>query len=151
MRIYELNCLVSAKTTESDLKELTDSLSQLISKNEGKVEKTTEPVKKFLSFRLKKETEVSFLSIIFSISPENLIKLEKEIKGQEKISRYNIIKRKRVEPEKEYFPRRNRKPIAEKKEKDSSDISDKKSGQEETKPKKVDLKKIDEKIDEMLQ
>lgn len=143
MRIYEINYTASGSSSEEELKSISSKISGFISENGGKTEKTAEPVKKFLGFQIGKEKNIFFTSIIFSIPEENLAAFEKSVKGETSILRYNILKRDKVESDSgKEFIRRRRKPT------ESLDqITEK---EEHTKPKKVELKEIDEKIEEIL-
>jgi ribosomal protein S6 len=153
MRIYEINYIVSGSSTEEELKTISEKITGFITESGGKVEKASEPAKKSLGFRMSGLKDIYFTSVIFSIPQENIVEFEKKIKGENNISRYNLLKRNKVVSDSlRKFPRRRSKPFE-----SSSGSSFLKSPSanenqkdEHTKPKKVELKEIDQKIEEIL-
>lgn len=137
MRIYEINYIVSGSSKEDELKELTSKISGYISENEGKIEKIAEPLKKFLGFQVTSKKDIFFNSIIFSMPQEKLLDFEKKVKTETAILKYNLLKRDKVESNSgQELYRRRRKPME--------------PIEEPSKPKKADLKEIDQKIEEIL-
>jgi ribosomal protein S6 len=143
MRIYEINYIVSGSTKEDELKALALKISGYISENEGKAEKIAEPLKKFLGFQVASKKDIFFNSIIFSMPQEKLLDFEKKVKTETTILKYNLLKRDTVESNSgQEFYRRRRKPM------EPAEILTEKN--ETSKPKKADLKEIDQKIEEIL-
>jgi len=141
MRIYEINYIVSGASKEDELKALTSKISGYISENEGKIEKIAEPLKKFLGFQVTSKKDIFFNSIIFSMPQEKLLDFEKRVKTETTILKYNLLKRDKVESNSgQEFYRRRRKPM------ESTEMPT----EEPSKPKKADLKEIDQKIEEIL-
>ncbi|MCX6765306.1 MAG: 30S ribosomal protein S6 [Candidatus Nealsonbacteria bacterium] len=149
MRIYEINYIIPGLSTEEEVKAISEKVIGYISESGGKVEKTAEPARKSLGFRISGQKDIYFTSVIFSMPQENIVEFENKIKGESNISRYNMLKRNKVGSDSlRESPRRRRKPTE-----PSDGLSFLKtpgSKEEHTKPKKVELKEIDQKIEEIL-
>lgn len=153
MRIYEINYIIPGSSSEDEVRAITGKVGGFISEGSGKIEKTSEPAKKSLGFRISGQRDIFFNSIIFSMPQESIVEFEKKVKNESSISRYNLLKRDKVEsaPLKEFTIRRRRpaasagaSPLAE------VDLEEKDQKKEHAKPKKVELKEIDQKIEEIL-
>lgn len=137
MRIYEINYIIPGSLSEEELKSISEKINGFIVESNGKIEKASEPAKKSLGFQIGGRKDIFFNSVIFSIPEENIVEFEKKVKGESSISRYNLLKRNKVGSDfLREFPRRRRKPLE--------------SSEEHSKPKKVELKEIDQKIEEIL-
>ena len=148
MRIYEINYIVSGSSTEEELKAVSGRVIGYISESKGIVEKTSEPAKKSLNFKMSGQKDIFFNSIIFSIPQENIAEFEKKMKEESDISRYNLLRRNKVGTDSlRESPRRRRKPLEPS---DGSSFLKPSAKEEHTKPKKVELKEIDQKIEEIL-
>lgn len=146
MRIYEINYIISGLLSEDKIKAISDKLSGFVAESSGKVEKTSIPAKKSFGFKIDGQKDVYFNSIIFSMPEENISIFEKKVKNETDIARHNLLKRTSVESNyNEGMPRRRRKPIE-----TSLEESPKIELKEHVKPKKVELKEIDQKIEEIL-
>lgn len=131
MKLYELICEISINLSGEEIESLTEKMSGFLSEAEGKIEKITNPYKIKLAYRIKSQTEAYLVSFIFEINPEKLGELEKKLKEEKNIIRHMIV-RKATE-----------KAVYEK-------ISGLKEPEEPKKTKKVGLKEIDQKIEEIL-
>ncbi|MCX6759814.1 MAG: 30S ribosomal protein S6 [Candidatus Nealsonbacteria bacterium] len=153
MRIYEINYIVSGSSTEEELKSISEKINGFITESSGKVEKTAEPAKKSLGFRMSGQKDIYFNSVIFSMPQENIIEFEKKVKGENNISRYNLLKRNKVISDSlRKFPRRRSKPLGPSDGLSFLESPSPKEGKKEerARPKKVELKEIDQKIEEIL-
>ena len=124
MKNYELNYIISPNSTETELKEVSEKIKSFLQKQNALLAEITEP---------KKKNQVLLGIFDFSIDPEKIKDLEKELKLENKIIRYMIIAKKL--PEKETEKRRPGNEPAD----------------HPAKAGKVELKEIDKKIEEILQ
>jgi len=132
MKLYELTYFLSPDLSEEELKILQEKIVSLIQNEGGKLEKVKTPIKKGLAYSIKKRGEVFMASLDFYFSPEKLNELEKKLKSELKILRYLILK-------KEVSKRAEIPQI----------ISEVKAPKVK-KEKKVELEKIEEKLEEIL-
>ena len=140
MKNYELTYLISTDVSEEELKNLSEKIKSFVQEEEGTIKKTTEPSKIKLGHSIK-EKEQGFLNILnFSLSPEKITNLEKKLKAENQILRYMILNKDLSE--KPIRPRRIS-PKTTTKEPD-------KSLDKQSESKKVELKEIDKKIEEIL-
>ena len=122
MKAYELTLIISPNLTEIELKEVLEKVKSFLSEEGGLLSGAEEQIKR---------KEKGFLSSIdFSINPANLKNLEKKLKSENKIIRYIIISQKTSKKE----SGERKKPV----------------WHPEKRTKKVELKEIDEKIDEII-
>jgi len=147
MKNYELTYLISPDLPEEELKIFSGKINNFIQEETGILEKTTEPSKKKLGYSIKKKEEAFLVALNFSLNPEKLGSLEKKLKSENQILRYIIltkkISKKILHPKrtslglasKEALPKIKKPPEAPPK---------------ITEPKKVELKEIDKKIEEIL-
>ncbi len=131
MKNYELTYLIKPDIFETEIKSLTEKISAFI-KEQGKIIKTSEPNKKNLGYQIKDRAEALLVSLDFSLNPENIKKLEEMLKKENQVIRHIIVIKKKV---REITPRI--KPI--------ELLVEKPQGS-----KKVELKEIDKKIEEIL-
>lgn len=130
MTLYELTFLISPELKESELKDFSQKIDSLISK-EGKITKSEEPKKINLAYPIQKKNE-AFLAISeFSAEADKIESLKKKLGGEKEILRFLLIKKKRVEKKLKPAPAivSAGKPIPEK---------------------KVELKEIEEKLEKIL-
>lgn len=136
---YELTYLITPDLTEEEIKNLIDKISGFILKLSGTIEKTTGPERRKLAYLVKNKKDAFLASLIFSLSQDKIKEFFKIIEKENSILRYIIIilknkdkeglrRKKRVKPE----------------DKPTKEIL------REDKDKKVEIEKIDEKIDEIL-
>lgn len=147
MKLYELTYLISPDLSEEELKNFSGKISNFIQEETGTLEKTTGPSKKKLGYPIKKKEEAFLVALNFSLNPEKLGNLEKKLKAENQILRYIILTKKA--PEKTLRPKLTSLELA------SKEASPKIKKLPEvppkiTKPKKVELKEIDKKIEEIL-
>jgi small subunit ribosomal protein S6 len=123
MRYYQLAYLLSPELKKEEIEKIQKDLTSFFEK-EGVLDKVEEPLKRTLFYPIKKKTEAFLGAIYFYLESEMIKELEKKLRGEEKILRYLIVSEK--------APKRIKvkKKIA--------------------KPKKVELKEIEKKIEEIL-
>lgn len=134
MKLYELTCLISPELSLEELNSFQKQIISFIQEEEGILGRINKITKKNLAYPIKKKDEANLLILDFHIDPENLKNLEKKIKNQYQILRYLFSIKKAEKPvlkikEPWEFP--------------------KKVFAKATKP-KVELEKIDEKLEEIL-
>lgn len=163
MKNYELTYLISPDLSEEELKIFSGKINNFIQEETGILEKTTEPSKKKLGYPIKKKEEAFLVALNFSFQPtadqpkagsaEKLGRLEKKLKSENQILRYIILTKKT--PEKTL--RLKRQPQAGPPRTETSlglaskeALQPPKVAPKITEPKKVELKEIDKKIEEIL-
>jgi len=142
MKNYELTCLISPDLSEEELKNLSAKTNSFIQEETGVLEKVSEPLKKRLGYPIKGKAGAFSVSLNFSLDPEKLKNLEKKLKSENQILRY-IILIKTVG--KEVLPRKKRLFKMPQKITEPSEPA-----AHRPKVKKVELKEIDKKIEEIL-
>lgn len=128
MRLYELTYLISPEVSEEELKNLQEKVNSLIQKEGGILNKINSPSKKGLSYPIKKKKEAFLVSTSFYLEPEKIENLEKKLKAEAFLLRYLISAEKLPKKVLIPAPKKLIKP----------------------KVKKVDLKEIEKKLEEIL-
>lgn len=136
MKSYELTYLISANLTEEKAKQLQDKVTSLIQKERGILDEKNVILRKKLAYPIKKQTQAFLAILTFQIEPGKLANLEKKIKSENQILRYLILIK---PPIKEILVRRKKVP----------EIVPKKPFVPLSK-KKVELKEIEKKLEEIL-
>ena len=139
MKYYEITHLISSELSEEECKNLQKKLISLI-QDEGGVLKekfysTAEEmlIRKRLAYSIKKQDYAYFGVLNFQLNPGNLVNLEKKLKAENQILRYLLINKL---PAKKILEKRRR------------ELKFKKVTP--SKEKKVELKEIEEKLEEIL-
>jgi len=133
MKLYELTCLISPEISNEELKSLEEKLNSFIQDEKGILENKEPPSKKGLSFPIKKERNAYLFSLSFYLEPQEIENLKKKIKTEKSILRYLIL---------------SKKPI--KKTPSSAHLRPSPKTTEEKTKKKVELKEIGKKLEEIL-
>ncbi len=136
MKNYELNCLISSILTEEELKKTTEKISSIIQKEDGLIVEIEKPVQKTIAYPIEDQKEAFLVSFAFSLKPEKVEKVKKEIKKIEDVLRFSLTIKKEI-----------------KKHPKKKTTSFEKKDSKET-PKKSDaekLKEIDEKLNKILE
>jgi len=142
MKNYELTCLISPDLSEEELKNISAKINSFIQEETGVLEKTSEPLKKVLGYPIKGKSRAFSVSLNFSLDPEKLKNLEKKLKSENQVLRYIILIKTAL---KEVLPRKKRLLKIPQKITEPSE-----SAAYQSKAKKVELKEIDKKIEEIL-
>jgi len=132
MKLYELTYLISPEFSEEELKSLNEKINSLIQKGTGVLNEVKLPIKKKLVERIKKQREAFLINLSFYLEPEKLGSLEKELKSEKKILRYLILAKPKIK-------------IAKVRKRPTKVIS-----KIPVKEKKVGLKEIEKKLEEIL-
>ena len=132
MKNYELTCLISSQSTEEEIKEFQGRINSLIKEIEGKNE-TIGTIKKRLASPIKKNSQAYLITFNFGLNPDKLTDLKNKLKEEKKILRYIVFFKK---PQKMTASKRP-----------SVRISKKTSEPK----KKVELKEIEKKLEEILE
>jgi len=135
MKNYELTYLVSQRLSEEGIKNLSSQISTFIQEAGGIILKISEAIKKKLAYEIKDESEAFLTVINFSSSPENLKNINSWLKEKREILRHIIVIKRDIKetPMRRISPKMDKQPII-----------------DQSKDKKVELKEIDQKIDEIL-
>lgn len=133
MKNYELTYLISPEISEEKVQLLIAKMNDAIRADNGTVSNTSGPSKIKLGYSIEKKTEAFLVSTHFSSDPDKIINLERALKEEKEFLRHVIIV-KRTFKEKPARLRKSIKPSA-----------------PETEAEKVELREIDQKIEEILQ
>ena len=132
MKLYELTYLISPEFSEEELKSLNEKINSLIQKGTGVLNEVKLPIKKKLAYPIKKQREAFLINLSFYFQAEKLGSLEKELKSEKKILRYLILAKPKIK-------------IAKVRKRPTKVIS-----KIPVKEKKVGLKEIEKKLEEIL-
>lgn len=143
MKSYELTYLVSSGLTSEQMEDLVKKINSLISKN-GEITGSVAPVKKSLTYPIKKQNTAFLNQIEFNFGPEEIDKLKKEINKQNEILRIILTEKKNIKIKK----KARSAMLKPKSFLEDTKISLKKE-LKETKQ-KIGLEEIGEKLDEIL-
>lgn len=91
MRKYELTYLVSDDVLESDMNKVTGEISGYISDLQGKIDKEESWGRRKLSYPISKNTFATYMTLYFELEPENLLKVDREIRSNKHIIRHLLI------------------------------------------------------------
>lgn len=130
MKLYQLTYLISPSEEAESFSQEIDSL---ISKK-GKLIKSRSPSRRNLAYPIKKQTVAYLARSEFHLDPQEIENFKKEIKTKSKILRFLLLEKKvfKIKPEKPRI-----KPVSSKEKKEPA-------------PKKAELEKIEEKLEEIL-
>ena len=132
MKLYELTYLISPELSESELKSLNEKINSLIQKGAGVLNEVKLPIKKRLGQLIKKQREAFLINLSFYLEPDKLGNLEQQLKSEKKILRYLILARPKIK-------------IAKVRKRPTKVIP-----KIPVKEKKVELKEIEKKLEEIL-
>ena len=141
MKLYELTYLLPLDLPELEVKSLQEKINSFIIDAQGALDRIEDITKK----RLGNKTSAQMGGLNFYIGPEKIADLEKKLKSESQIIRHMILHKK---PRKTEHLRRMRKtaPLAAG---DSAKIIEKTS-LPAGRPKKVEIKEIEKKLEEIL-
>ena len=128
---YELAYIISSQISEEASQEISRKINNFIQEKQGIISESLLPKKIALAYPIKKEVFAWLKSTYFSFDSLNLSNLEKTIKEEKNILRYLILK---IRPMRIRSVRAPRKPLE----------------TEKLKPQKVELEKIEKKLDEIF-
>jgi len=148
MKTYELTYIISSEITSEEAEAAAEEINSFIKNKEGIILRSEKPVAKTLSYPIKKFGSGFFVVLEFQIEPEKLNELNEKLEKDGKILRHVVIIKNPVRIKKER--RAARKPIfsTETESAEVKNIVEEKIS--EDKSKKVELKEIEKKLDEIL-
>ncbi len=152
MTTYELTYIVSPEITSEEAEAKSKDIESLIQSKEGTIVKQNNPIAKTLAYPVAKKAS-GFLGILeFQLEPEKLIELKEIIRKDGKIVRHMVIIKELAKPKK---MRRAKiivpETIAVKKTENEPEKEEKLASAKSTIEKeKVELKDIDQQLDEIL-
>lgn len=136
MKYYELTYLITPDLAEEEARAFQNKVNSFIA-DEGVLEEGNVILRKKLAYPIKKK-EQSYLAVAtFNALPEKISSLEKKLKEEKEILRYILVIKEKQQSLKIRPHMAKRKPIVETKEPISQE-------------KKVELKEIEKKLDEIL-
>lgn len=139
MNQYQLICLVSPDLSEEDLKIILEKISNLFKNGGAVLEEIKSPIKKFLGYPIKNKKEAFLVNISFSANPGDVKEIKGKIEEEQQILRHIVLARKPISLGQKIRIRKRLKetPAIKKIEK--------------PKEKKVELKEIEKKLEEILE
>lgn len=143
MKNYELSYLIYPESTTEETEDLNAGITSAIQKDGGLILKSEMPVSKFLGYAIKKQRSALWVNIEFSAEPEKIASIDSYIKKEAKVLRYLLVIKKPKRQIKERRERKEQVPTPEA-------VKEENVIKPEKFDKKVDLKDIDEKLDEIL-
>lgn len=151
METYELTYIVSPEITSEEAQAKAKEIESTVGNKEGTILRQSDPIAKTLSYPIKKRAS-GFLGVLeFQLEPEKLLELEESLAKDGKIVRHIVIIKKAKKPKKE---RRTRiKPSLTTDEKmEPETVKKEKLVTAKTKAdkEKVELKDIEQQLDEIL-
>jgi small subunit ribosomal protein S6 len=148
MKTYELTYIITPEITSEEAEAKAKELESKIQSSDGLILKQTSPIAKTLAYPIKKRASGFFGVIELQAEPEKLKEIRETVSKNDKISRYIIIEKEPLKPRKE--KRRKAKTTVEK-EIRTENIIEKQHPTKATDAKeKVELKDIEEKLEEIL-
>lgn len=142
--MYELLYIVPAPFTEKDLDGISKKIKEIIKNSDGKITKQDYLGNKKLAYPIKQVHRGFYLLVNFEIGPEKITKIDQKLKLTPEVLRHMIIQTTITTTE--------RKPKRIKEKKPEGTIEKEKPIKEKTTAdkKKVDIKKLGEKIDDLF-
>lgn len=137
MKNYELTFLITPEISEEEAKAFSQKIVSLIQEEGGVLVGEANLLNKKLAYSIKKQTQAYLAVLFFQLEPQKLANLEKKLKAEKQILRYLILTK---VPVKEKLVKAKRVP--------KLPISRKPTPK--TKEKKVELKEIEKKLEEIL-
>ena len=138
MKLYELTYLMPLDLPENEVKSLQEKINSFIADGQGALDRIEDITKKRLGEPIENQTAAQMGSLNFYMGPEKLADLEKKLKSENQIIRHMILHRK---PRKAEAPRRIRRVTPA-----MAEVGTKTT----EKPKKVEIKEIEKKLEEIL-
>ena len=136
MKLYELTYLIPSDLADEELKTFSQKIDNFVQTEEGIVKKASSLMKRKLGYLIEKKEVVYLATLNFQLNPEKIENLEKKLKAEKSILRYIILGKK--------VPKAIKVPIKLK-------TLPPKPSRKAEKPKKVELKEIEKKLEEILE
>lgn len=139
MKIYELTYLMPLDLADEETRILQERINSYISENQGTLDKVEDMEKKRLGEPIKNQNMAKLVSLIFRMNQEKIEDLEKKIKSEKQVIHHMILNKKIRKMTDS--PRRMRQMTTQNIETESKIME---------KPKKVEIKEIEKKLEEIL-
>ena len=110
MNFYEHTIIARQDTTQSQLKQLEEKYSNLVTKNEGKIVKTENWGLLNLSYLIKRNKKGNYIHFKIEGKGKTIIELEKNEKLDKNLLRYLTVKVKKLDLKTNYFEKKNDEP-----------------------------------------
>lgn len=149
MKKYELVYIIDPEM-ENETSKITEKVRSFVTKRGGEILKEDILGKKKLAYKIKKHDFAIYTILTFQVEPKNVMQIDKDLRLQEEIIRHLIV------IYEEYVKIENKKPEKamkvkeEKKEKEEEKPKIKKEKKEDKEAEKERLKKMDEKLEEII-
>ncbi len=127
MKTYELTCLLPPTLLEEGIAGVSEKIKNAISEQSGVLQKELKPVKKKFGYQIKQHQEGFLITFLFALNPESLDPLKKKVEEEASVLRCMTTTKNQSEQKK-------------------PSLSPKRREQD----KKVGLREIDKKINEIL-
>lgn len=150
MKTYELSYIVSPELTSEEAADKARELELAITSREGLVLKQSNPVAKTLSYPIAKRASGFFGVIEFQIESEKLLELKEIIAKDGKIVRHMLIIKEAAQFKKERRTRTKAEAKVEVRAEPIAVIEDEKPAPKAEIKEKVELKDIEEELDQIL-
>ncbi len=99
IRYYETMLIFHPETDEEERRKIMDRLRSLIQDFKGRIAKVDEWGKRRLAYPIKKLREGYYVVLNYALDPEGLGEIDRRLKLEEKVLRFQTIKLKRLEEE----------------------------------------------------
>lgn len=132
MKNYELTYLLSSELSEEEVKNLQAKIASFVQEEGGFLVEEGVFLRRKLAYPVKKQLQAYLVTFVFQLDPQKLAGFEKKIKAENQILRYLLLIKLPQKPRK--IRTFARKPVAQIPEKE----------------KKVELKEIEKKLEEIL-
>ncbi len=153
MKTYEVTYIISSQIPSEQVNTLSKEVESFIQSKEGVILKSDQSpnggkaVAQTLAYPIKKQSSGYFVTLTFQILENKLKELKEKLEKETNILRHFIIVKK---PIKELKKRRTRKPLTTTEDKSTNIDSQIFTDASKKKSEKIDLDKIDKKLDEIL-
>lgn len=141
MKPYEIAYLISSDLSEEEARAFQGKITSLVKEEGGILDEARMPLRKKLAYPIKKQNQAYLAFFNFQLNPDALANLEKKLKAENQILRHLIVIKKPVKPARERVRKLKTQP-------ESVNFEENKAYNE--KEKKVELKEIEEKLEEIL-
>jgi len=147
MKTYELTYIISSKINQEEVDFVKKEIESFIQSKQGVISTSEKTAPQTLAYLINKQSSGCFITLIFQILEDHIKEIKEKLEKNNKILRHLIIVKK---PIKELKGRRIRKPLTIPLSKITAESPFIKTSENKKILETVDLNKIDEKIDEIL-
>jgi ribosomal protein S6 len=142
MKLYELTYLMPIDLPEDATKALQEKINVFIADGQGTIDRIEDLLKRRLGEPQKGQRMAQLVTLNFYFAPEKLTELKKKMMAESQLLHFLILNKK---PHKAVAPRRVRKIVPA-----ATVASSEEAAKTIEKPKKVEIKEIEKKLEEIL-